>query len=965
MKRFSVPVGAGLATVVLLAARLALAANVPDCLAVNAICNVVDPTTCTVNATQTLQIPAGGTFTCIVDRDLLITASGSLVIPVPAAGVPQAVRTLNLTVNNSSGGGTGSMTMQPGAVITGDTPANNQVAATINISVQDFVDLQSNGTGAKITSNQAGNGCSSAGHAGIINITANHTSTSASDFAISVGIKAVISVNGSNCPAGDIVIKAPNGHIVIDGTVESAVDTGSTGSASRSEDGGPITIQAACDLLVTGKVSSRGRDNGADRVHLDAGCTVEVIGLVESIGAGHAAPDIDNFCKAPERPDKPASSAACVEIWSGGTIVIDGPSGALVRADTGNGGVSGTSWIDIFSVLKTTITGPSANAAAGAPPFVVHANGDGGSNDNGGIVTVKSREDMVSVTGLGLQASAPAGAGDGGTVTVDAKLDVDLTGGTIEARGSTIGGTPNGGHVNVRSFGTAPASGSILAIATSLIDVTGGNPANGTIDLTACDQIQFPPGLTAPAAVVPTQTTGVCGNFPIFPDYVVFQTCTCERLPGNEPCLKAEIRAALDPATGRFPGNLGPDITVQAHLGGSIQNAVDTVTDSNGDGYIIVLVLGKGGGLLGGHVNQSVEVNRNYSLPFGLLACSVTMHTPDGGVATGHITNAANAPVPPFNPPVPPNGTGNIFVMDLHGADSGVAGWLIDGNGRYMRNTYGIDSAIGVHFVGNNNTMHGGKGEGNSGVGILVEGNNNKVHDADAFSNGGHGVQVVGNTNILEKLDAGARGKANSGDGLHVSGALDDSASATGNQILECHAFSNFGYGIFVKGSSHIIKKNDVGDRNKENALDGLHVEGNSNQILENDAIANFGGGLSVVGNGNLLKLNRAGADLNKSNLGNGLTVTGSNNTLDSNKANANGGDGFNITTAPVAGPGNKLLANKSNEGNPAGSKENAGCEYQFADGLSLDLGSNKLDKKNFVGSGAPKKYAAGCYENP
>ena len=103
--------------------------------------------------------------------------------------------------------------------------------------------------------------------------------------------------------------------------------------------GGPITIDACCDLVIgdTGKVISQGRDPGADLVHLQA-CIVEIFGLVASTGPGHEAVR-GNLCNV-NRPGKPANSGACVEIWAGTTLLIDstGVHNGEVNADTAQAG---------------------------------------------------------------------------------------------------------------------------------------------------------------------------------------------------------------------------------------------------------------------------------------------------------------------------------------------------------------------------------------------------------------------------------------------------------------------------------------------------------------------------------------------------------------------------------------------------------------------------------------------------
>src|SRR5262249_62428217 len=62
----------------------------------------------------------------------------------------------------------------------------------------------------------------------------------------------------------------------------------------------------------------------------------------------------------------------------------------------------------------------------------------------------------------------------------------------------------------------------------------------------------------------------------------------------------------------RFPGNAGPDIVVRVDLNESLQDAVDTATDLNGDGYIIVAAVSNGTGEPQGFGCQGVGVNHVY-----------------------------------------------------------------------------------------------------------------------------------------------------------------------------------------------------------------------------------------------------------------------------------------------------------------------------------------------------------------
>ena len=286
-----------------------------------------------------------------------------------------------------------------------------------------------------------------------------------------------------------------------------------------------------------------------------------------------------------------------------------------------------------------------------------------------------------------------------------------------------------------------------------------------------------------------------------------------------------------------------------------MQQAVDEAADVNSDGYIIVGVIAHDGGVLGGHVNQQVAVSRAYPLPFALIGCSVTLNdpTPVDAEPTARVYASALAP---------PDGIGaRIFVMDLHAEGSGVAGWLVEGDQRYLRNVYGIDNAVGIRFTGHSNTMHNGKVEANQGVGLRVEGNGNLVTDTDVFSNGGHGVSVTGNGNQILKVDAGDKNKGNGGDGVHVEGA--------GNVLNEIDAFANTGDGIEVvaaAGSATIVKKARSGDRSgKENGGNGILVSGPGNgasnpiELEENTVKGNGLAGIRVIGSGHQLKKNLSG----------------------------------------------------------------------------------------------------------
>ena len=90
----------------------------------------------------------------------------------------------------------------------------------------------------------------------------------------------------------------------------------------------------------------------------------------------------------------------------------------------------------------------------------------------------------------------------------------------------------------------------------------------------------------------------------------------------------------------------GPDLTVKTWLPGdpgSVQWAVDNVTDTTGDGNIIVLVIAHPDGSLGGTSNQKVVVSATYRKPFGLFGCSVTLTGGGTGPAVW-IKDSATSP---------------------------------------------------------------------------------------------------------------------------------------------------------------------------------------------------------------------------------------------------------------------------------------------------------------------------------
>jgi hypothetical protein len=238
--------------------------------------------------------------------------------------------------------------------------------------------------GALISSRKI-SGAGDTGVGGNIKIHAGDTTCAAAptkgDVTVEAGAQILADSPGN---PGDIEILSGK-TIDIEGLVSSANGT----SIGR---GGRITLIACCGLTVgpTGIVQSVGKDGGADLVHLEA-CNVVILGLVQSTGPGHT--DLgtvgSNACNdANHVAPAGASFRACVEIWSGNTVLIDasGVNNGQVNADTAfSGGTSGRAWIDVYANGNITITG---NLAV---PFAVHAN-QGLTNAHGGTITIKSKQ---------------------------------------------------------------------------------------------------------------------------------------------------------------------------------------------------------------------------------------------------------------------------------------------------------------------------------------------------------------------------------------------------------------------------------------------------------------------------------------------------------------------------------------------------------------------------------------------
>jgi hypothetical protein len=212
--------------------------------------------------------------------------------------------------------------------------------------------------------------------------------------------------------------------------------------------GGPIAVQSECSLFVDqlATIRSKGQGPGSNRVHVAAGCNLTVVGEIQSVGAGDRV--ADNECHAPLRPDKPASSNGCVEVWSGGDIDIERLGRRAfteINADVGTSKQSaGTSWIDI-------IAKENLDLAARGDAAVVHANQVLARGGTGGTVRLTALDGRLHVIGR-KPAIEVNGSGAGGSVTLEAGghlngEGVDLDEPIIQALGQT-----SGGRIAVQAF---------------------------------------------------------------------------------------------------------------------------------------------------------------------------------------------------------------------------------------------------------------------------------------------------------------------------------------------------------------------------------------------------------------------------------------------------------------------------------------------------------------------------------
>jgi hypothetical protein len=742
-----------------------------------------------------------------------------------------------------------------------------------------------------------------------------------------------ISTTGKS--GGAIVIEAngPNSKIDIDGLVRSEGTITGVG-INQPPGGGPITIKATTTVTIsdTGIVSSIGKDPGADLVHI-CGCDVIIYGLVESTGPGHVVPSNPlNHLNSSYRPDKDPQSTAGVEIWAANSLIIDRLNhNGEVKADLCCGGGSqGESWIDLFCKGTITILGTNDpyNNDLGHntnPPgwsnFAVHANGNSGNTDNGGTITIKSLNGIITASGLAVQADGPE---FGGLVTIEAKNAVTLDGASIYARGDVNynGGNGNGGKIYIRSFQNT------ISWQNGVGDV---RPYGGVTPIAKWGEITFqkcfvPPvntsgtlfPMTGGGNFVPTTLPDACGGSPLLPlqvtpddDLSYVEFCGCVTDPSS--CLWCSKASCLNQVFENMDNAcVVPDILVDVRMlhGGandvvdiseigtgipatwSMQAAIDYVNlhgdPTPGDGQIFIGVTATDPEPIDPTIcgfscarppsgdspwgTENVIINNMNPERLNVYGCSVTMKAAIGGQPVITIQNSV----------------GKVTVLDLHvkngndcNSKAGI-GYLIQNNADLVvvKNSSAWYNDIGYDVKDDNVQITGAQHINCNRIGVWLEGNNNILRtNSDIIFNTEAGIRISGNNNETNNNEVGNSGHPNA-------------------------------VGIIVTGNN-----NDLHDDNVEyNSGNGINVSGNGNTVEEEDLDNNGGKGISVTGNNNQILKNKQ----TKFNGEDGIYVSGTGNQLTENVTSNNGGHGINADQANGASL-NKLSKNQANKNSKQG----------------------------------------------
>ncbi len=467
-------------------------AHANDCLALSGANPVGSK--CVIATPRTVQ----GTFN--LAESLEITGAGNITVPHGAMFEVRITGGLMIATPTTVTGGR----------IVGDAMSSTEAGASISLHTTEDIVLQAN---ARITAEANAKGktqsyCPSS-YGGSIDLNAEGDVVTAKGSFISTSAK---------CMAGEIEITAA-GNASVAGSV--LAQSLLTGTAWKYRGGGPISLVAQGSLAVkdSALISSRGLDAGADLVHLQGGCQVEILGLVESTGPGHVVPtNPPNRCNLRNRPHNTTiDPMACVEVWSGGSLIIDrtGTRKGEINADTAQSGGTSIAWVDLFARGDITIAGNTTK-------YTVHAN-EFLTNGSGGLITVKSLSGKATTSGLAIQANSTTGGGRGGQITVESGGStpegiVTLGGATFQAKGSTSGFRPAGGSIIVRGL-----QDQVAGAKPGKLDAAGGLPNNGQISLQGCGA----PAVSYTGTAIPGVATlpAQCQPTSILPSYVTLPTC--------------------------------------------------------------------------------------------------------------------------------------------------------------------------------------------------------------------------------------------------------------------------------------------------------------------------------------------------------------------------------------------------------------------------------------------------------
>ncbi len=392
--------------------------------------------------------------------------------------------------------------------------------------------------GALISAQKKGGGATTLVNS--VTITVGSTATATGDFYMEGGTTGYGTENGAKIitdsttgKSGTITITTGATYFTEPGAVIQSGFGGGTPGATSTQIGGKIYIVSDCGLTSEGRITSKGPDPGADLVHLES-CTVVVRGLVESTGKGHTS-DAPNNCDLVNDSlpgevfrNHPAESTGCIEVW-GNFITIDSstlnpatnlPWAGELNADIGNGGPTGTSWIDIFAFSKLTVldgTGNDRTSNNGGhtyfSTYAVHANAINGSDNNPGLVTAKVKNGPLTASGKAFEASSTLTAAtghtdpgfvgngsNGGTVDLEALGNINLDTAFVNASGDSpspsageLGGVIivsawnagstlswQNGYGDVRPNATSATTGIITLNAPGGVNTTGTN-FNGAV----------------------------------------------------------------------------------------------------------------------------------------------------------------------------------------------------------------------------------------------------------------------------------------------------------------------------------------------------------------------------------------------------------------------------------------------------------------------------------------------------